>query len=89
MKFEEKRARLIQYLYMKITEGDWHGVSDAANDLRELEAEWKVERKLLPYKEAYEALGSPATPGDIAASYLNPIVEKVNQAVSQWGHKPT
>lgn len=30
---------LIDYLLMKAEEHDWHGVSDAANDLRVLEAE--------------------------------------------------
>jgi phosphoserine phosphatase len=38
MTYEEKRERLIQYLKMKVEEADWHGVSDAANDLRVLEA---------------------------------------------------
>jgi hypothetical protein len=34
-----KRDILIKYLREKTTESDWHGVSDAANDLRVLEAE--------------------------------------------------
>lgn len=38
---EEKRKTLVGYLYMKIREGDWHGVQDAASDLRDLEAEIK------------------------------------------------
>lgn len=29
---------LISYLEMKVKEKDWHGVSDAANDIRVLEA---------------------------------------------------
>jgi hypothetical protein len=29
---------LIQYLYVKIAQEDWHGVADAAMDIRELEA---------------------------------------------------
>lgn len=29
----------LSYLQAKILEGDWHGVSDVANDLREMEAE--------------------------------------------------
>lgn len=33
-----KRTRLIDYLRLKVDEGDWHGVADAAMDLRELEA---------------------------------------------------
>jgi predicted cupin superfamily sugar epimerase len=34
-----KRDTLIKYLREKTDESDWHGVSDAANDLRVLEAE--------------------------------------------------
>ncbi len=30
---------LIAYLRMKVDQADWHAVSDAANDLRVLEAE--------------------------------------------------
>lgn len=33
-----KRDILIEYLKVKVSECDWHGVSDAANDLRVLEA---------------------------------------------------
>jgi hypothetical protein len=33
------REALITYLLIKVTESDWHGVSDAANDLRVLEAQ--------------------------------------------------
>jgi hypothetical protein len=40
---------LIDYLKVMVARHDWHGVSDAANDLRELEAEmrsleWKPNR---------------------------------------------
>lgn len=41
MTFHERRAALIAYLRMKTEEGDWHAVSDAANDLRVLEAHVK------------------------------------------------
>lgn len=40
--FESRRVTLIDYLLDKVYESDWHGVSDAANDLRVLEAEMKV-----------------------------------------------
>jgi len=33
---EEKRI-MIEYLKLKVHQEDWHGVADAANDLRELE----------------------------------------------------
>ena len=36
--YTHRRATLIAYLKVKTDEGDWHGVSDAANDLRVLEA---------------------------------------------------
>lgn len=32
---------LIDYLQVMIARKDWHGVSDAANDLREMEAEMR------------------------------------------------
>lgn len=34
-------AILVSYLLMKVEHEDWHGVSDAANDLREFEAKYK------------------------------------------------
>lgn len=40
MTYEERHAKLTEYLQMKVEEKDWHGVSDAANDLRVLEASW-------------------------------------------------
>jgi len=36
---EIQREILIDYLQVMIARSDWHGVSDVANDLRELEAE--------------------------------------------------
>jgi hypothetical protein len=36
--YEQKHATLVAYLNMKVDESDWHGVSDAANDLRVMEA---------------------------------------------------
>ena len=38
---EIQRNILIDYLHVMISRNDWHGVSDAANDLRVLEAEMK------------------------------------------------
>jgi hypothetical protein len=37
--YETQRLILIEYMRVMIARGDWHGVSDVANDLRELEAE--------------------------------------------------
>jgi hypothetical protein len=36
--YAQRYAVLLAYLKMKTEERDWHGVSDAANDLRVLEA---------------------------------------------------
>lgn len=39
----DRREKYVEYLMMKVQMSDWHGVSDAANDLRELDAEWRGE----------------------------------------------
>jgi len=46
MTYEDHRRVLIEYLTAKVDRQDWHGVSDAANDLRELEAEQRVRDSL-------------------------------------------
>ena len=38
-KYETQRSVLIEYLQVMVARGDWHGVADAAMDIRELEAE--------------------------------------------------
>jgi hypothetical protein len=43
---ENQIKRMIDYLLLKVNENDWHGVCDAANDLRVLEAELKVIREI-------------------------------------------
>lgn len=39
MNYALRHAALVTYMQAKIAEKDWHAVSDAANDLREIEAE--------------------------------------------------
>lgn len=46
MTYDEHRRVLIEYLTAKVDRQDWHGVSDVANDLRELEAEQRVRDSL-------------------------------------------
>lgn len=41
--FNSRRATLVAYMLVKIDQSDFHGVSDAANDLRVLEAEWTAQ----------------------------------------------
>lgn len=42
MTLHDKRDTLIDYLKLKTEEADWHGVADAACDLRELEVEIRL-----------------------------------------------
>lgn len=37
-KYEAQKAGLLEYLKLKVVAEDWHGVADAAMDLREVEA---------------------------------------------------
>lgn len=37
--YHQRRSLMIRYLELKVAEADWHGVADAAMDLRELEVE--------------------------------------------------
>jgi len=43
MSLDNAEEIMIQYLLFKVEQKDWHGVSDAANDLREMQA--KKEKK--------------------------------------------
>lgn len=42
MTIDERIEVLIKYLYAKAEERDWHGVSDAANDLRVLDTKKEI-----------------------------------------------
>ncbi len=37
-----QKDKLVEYMKMKIDKEDWHGVADAAMDVRELEASMKI-----------------------------------------------
>jgi hypothetical protein len=41
------RSTLIEYIKLKTDEADWRGVSDAANDLRVMEAVHKAENLIV------------------------------------------
>lgn len=58
--YKSRRSALITYLKVKADQADWHGVSDAANDLRVLEAEYSSEaqRTLGKYAPIIEALNA-------------------------------
>lgn len=55
MEHEQRKKALVEYLKSKIAEEDWHGVSDAANDLRVLEA--KIEPQITLWVEAGIEIG--------------------------------
>lgn len=40
--YETNRDEYTKYLLLCVRLKDWHGVSDAANDLRVLDAKWSV-----------------------------------------------
>lgn len=40
-KLKRHRKTMMRYLLMKFEERDWHGVQDAASDLRDIESELK------------------------------------------------
>ena len=41
-KLHRLREVLFEYLKVKIEQGDWHGVADAAMDIREIEAKLSI-----------------------------------------------
>jgi hypothetical protein len=43
--YEKNREAYTAYLLMCVRLGDWHGVSDAANDLRVLEAKQEARQE--------------------------------------------
>ncbi len=45
---ESRKEHLIAYLRDCIGTEDWHGVSDAANDLREIAVEQRIVKSLFP-----------------------------------------
>lgn len=45
--YRRARQSMIDYLLLKVNDEDWRAVSDAANDIRVLEAKQSVESLLL------------------------------------------
>jgi hypothetical protein len=45
--YRRARQQMIDYLLLKVNEEDWHGASDAANDIRVMEAKQSVESLFL------------------------------------------
>lgn len=49
-KLEKEKEGMVRYLLLKVDAEDWHGVADAAMDIREIEA------KIKTYNEVFERL---------------------------------
>jgi hypothetical protein len=63
MTTQQQKETLVAYLRMKTDEQDWHGVADAAMDLRELEIKLQMESKLAYSKQSNIQQAEPlATP---------------------------
>lgn len=43
---ERQVKQLVYYIHLRIEQTDWHGVSDVANDIRELEAQIRLLKEL-------------------------------------------
>lgn len=39
IELEKEKEKMINYLNLKVVKRDWHGVADAAMDLREIDAQ--------------------------------------------------
>lgn len=48
LSYKEQKIAYIQYMLMNVELEDWHAVSDAANDLRVLEAEYRGANQWVP-----------------------------------------
>lgn len=92
MTLPDKKATLINYLLMKVQCADWHGVSDAANDLREIELELRLSgAQVANIAPAFTATASPVEPpkttstttqlGDVAPSTAD-IPHRLNEVQS-------
>lgn len=75
---EKRKTRMIDYLQLKVQEADWHGVADAAMDLREIEAQQKLlsEPRL---SERYHDVESNRTVA--ATGYLGDSIRPVRQDI--------
>lgn len=48
---EEEIHGLVDYIQIKIVQNDWHAVSDAANDIRELESKIQTLKLVVEWKD--------------------------------------
>lgn len=67
MTTQAKIEQMIGYLMLKLEERDWHGVADAAMDLRELEVQDKLERQA--YYQSINKNMQLELPGVLSGNY--------------------
>lgn len=76
---QEKRRILVEYLKMKTDDYDWHAVSDAANDLREVEVALRMEPPTQSLETSYKSKESKIEPiGDALPKEVE-IPHQVNE----------
>lgn len=74
MDFAERKRIMIEYLKLKLEEGDFHGVQDAASDIRDIESE-EFGYKLA---QAEEEVSASQAPGHL---------QKINETIFQVDDK--
>lgn len=89
--------RMEQYLRLKLEQRDWHGVADAAMDIRELEAQKKLLLEL-NMSDGYvegQIVGWDIKPDGISdkewaiwLSYKRVIDDARDKAKASWGNDP-
>lgn len=83
-KLQSFKARLVKYLKLKVEQADWHGVSDAANDIREVEAKIAVLKELeatgkIQIKSPYIPVDSQEAVNRIATEYAKALAEALKK----------
>jgi hypothetical protein len=78
---EQQQAQLIAYAQMKMIARDWHGVADAAMDLREVEA------RLAELQGAAAEQVNPYTSGDVTPVPQCDAVVMGGRCVMVEGHQ--
>jgi hypothetical protein len=74
MTYAQQHAALVEYLKAKTTQADWHGVSDAANDLRVLEAQ-ELAREVYRFSDHTQScqVGKTGNHDDCTCGYTNTV----------------
>lgn len=66
---EAKKEPMIEYARLKLNEGDYHGLADAAMDLRDIESALRANHELLDIAQTHAVVSSSS-----ASSYSLGVV---------------